>query len=52
MFWNQTFDQDVECSPEEIRALFEDELEVELRDKGEVEEPTLSTSNSSSSELI
>jgi len=25
MFWNQTFDQDVECVPEEIRALFEDE---------------------------
>ena len=35
MFWNQTFDQDVEFNPEEIRALFEDEPDV-----GEDEEPT------------
>ncbi|GEM_PF-6330741 len=35
MFWNQTFDQDVECNPDEIRALFED-----APDESEDEEPT------------
>jgi hypothetical protein len=24
-FWNITFDEDVECDPDEIRALFENE---------------------------
>lgn len=22
MFWNQTFDKDVDCNPDEVRALF------------------------------
>lgn len=29
MFWNQTFDKDVACNPDEIRALFMDESEVD-----------------------
>lgn len=35
MFWNQTFDQGVECDPDEIRALFDEEP-----DEDKDEEPT------------
>ena len=33
MFWNQTFDRDVECNTDEIRALFEDEAEEDLNEE-------------------
>lgn len=44
MFWNQTLDQDVECDPKEIRALFDDEP-----DENKDEEPTSLYSNPHSS---